>query len=102
MRFWRAKFRQERVKDETHPKRPQTAVLPETVATVEKMLRQDGWMTYSMRIFQSAMSQEEEELLLSEDELLNSDQAEGRKWTREISRLEFEDLQGKAKSVTDV
>ena len=50
------------------------------------------------------MSQEEEELLLSEDELLNSakpDQAEGRKRTREISRLEFEDLQGQVKSVTD-
>ena len=35
-------------KDETHPERPQTAVVPETVAVVEKMLRQDGRITYSM------------------------------------------------------
>ena len=38
----------ESLKDETHPERPQTAAVPETVAVVEKMLRQDGRMTYSM------------------------------------------------------
>ena len=38
----------ESLKDETHPERPQTAVVPETVAVVERMLRQDGRMTYSM------------------------------------------------------
>ena len=36
------------LKDETHQGRPPTAVVPETVAVVEKMLRQDGRMTYSM------------------------------------------------------
>ena len=38
----------ESLKDETHPERPKTAVVPETVAVVEKMLRQVGRMTYSM------------------------------------------------------
>eukprot|EP00794_Sanderia_malayensis_P013448 gene13448-14829_t len=38
----------ESLKDEAHPGRPPTAVVPETVATVEKMLREDGRMTYSM------------------------------------------------------
>ena len=44
------------------------------------------------------------EVLLSEDELLNSaksDHAVSRKGTREISWFEFEDLQGQVKSVTD-
>ena len=40
--------RGESLKDETHPGRSPTAVLPETVAAVEKMLRQDGRMTYSL------------------------------------------------------
>eukprot|EP00794_Sanderia_malayensis_P008399 gene8399-9299_t len=38
----------ESLKDEAHPGRPPTAVVPETVATVEKMLQEDGRMTYSM------------------------------------------------------
>ena len=40
----------ESLKDETHPERPQTAVVPETVAVVERLLRQDGRMTYSMML----------------------------------------------------
>ena len=42
---WFAEFKKGReiLKDETHPGRPPTAVVPETDAAVEKMLRHDRW-----------------------------------------------------------
>eukprot|EP00794_Sanderia_malayensis_P001653 gene1653-1840_t len=47
---WFAEFKRGReiLKDDAHSGRPPTAVVPETVAAVEKMLREDGRMTYSM------------------------------------------------------
>ena len=38
----------ESLKDDAHPGRPPTAVIPETVAMVEKLLREEGRLTYSM------------------------------------------------------
>ena len=41
---WFAEFKRGGgLKDETHPGRPPTAVVPETDAAVEKMLRHDRW-----------------------------------------------------------
>ena len=46
---WPDKFKRgENLKDENHPGRPPVAVIPEAAAIVEKMLREDGRMKYSM------------------------------------------------------
>ena len=47
---WPDKFKwgRESLKDEDHPGRPPVAVIPETAEIVEKMLREDGRMKYSM------------------------------------------------------